>query len=95
MPSLLIESDPATLQELHEFIYERNEEIEVEQETKRSHGAQLEPIVVAILIAVTPIVTAIIKEYFEYKKTKLAKETEIKLSIKEGNITTPISPSSL
>lgn len=95
MPSLLIESDPATLQELHEFIYQRNEEIEVEQETKRSHGAQLEPIVVAIIVAVTPIVTTIIKEYFEYKKTKFTKETEIKLSLKEGNKTTPISPSNL
>lgn len=81
---LKIEGNAEALQEIQEYLYERDASIEVDEEYKATPGVNKEPIVIAILIALTPIAQTAIKEYFKYK-LEAAKLKTLKASVKQNN----------
>lgn len=88
MELLRIEGDSDELMSLHQFIFDHNNELEVKQILKTSAGGQNEPTITSLIMSLTPIVSLLIKQYFDYRKIKLKAETKLKLSIKKDGVET-------
>jgi hypothetical protein len=64
--------DAAVLQELHEFLYERQPDLEINEQFAMQPGFHKEPIVISLVIAlggpmVMKTVQVLIKEFFAYR----------------------------
>lgn len=91
-----IEGTPEELLSLQKFAYERSNDVLLDEEYAQSPGYNKEPLIIALIIAITPVTRLLIKEFFKYRTEKLkaenekhkitenAKENQIRLSIKEG-----------
>jgi hypothetical protein len=74
-------SDPKSLQEFQEFVYEKEPELMVDEVYDMTPGFNREPIAVAVIIAlggpvILKTVQTLIKEYFKYKREKEKEITE-------------------
>jgi hypothetical protein len=93
---LKIEGTPEELSDFQKFAYERGDDVILDEEYAQSPGYNKEPMIIALIVSLTPISRLLIREYFKYRTERLkaenerhriienAKESQIRLSIKEG-----------
>jgi hypothetical protein len=91
-----IEGTPEELSDLQKFAHERGGDIIPDEEYAQSPGYNKEPLIIALIISLTPVSRLLIREFFKYRTEKLkaenkrhriienAKEDQIRLSLKEG-----------
>jgi len=71
-----IESDHDSLKEIHQLIYEADPTLEVDEDYKSTPGMQLEPGLIGLISAASPIVVAAITGWVQNRKSKRDAELE-------------------
>lgn len=74
---LRIEGEHLSLKEIHSLIYQADKNQLVEEENKSTPGVHSEPIVIAIITALTPITIQAIRSWATLKKANIAAKLEM------------------